>query len=109
MNEVIFEGFGVVITPWKLVGYLGLSLFGGRWLVQMIASHRNGKPTLPRFFWYMSVTGSLLLLLYFIFGKNDSVGVVSNLFPLTIALYNLFLDVRNEHFAEARIGTSTGS
>ena len=29
----------------------------------------------------MSISGSLLLLPYFIFGKNDSVGVLSNLFP----------------------------
>ena len=49
----------------------------------------------PRTFWYMSLVGSLLLLSYFIFGKNDSVGVLSNLFPASIAAYNLFLDTRN--------------
>ena len=27
MNEVIFQGFGVTVTPWKLVGYLGVILF----------------------------------------------------------------------------------
>jgi lipid-A-disaccharide synthase-like uncharacterized protein len=41
----------------------------------------------------MSTSGSVLLLLYFIFGKNDSVGILSNLFPLFIALYNLRLDI----------------
>jgi lipid-A-disaccharide synthase-like uncharacterized protein len=45
-------------------------------------------------FWYMSVTGSLLLLAYFTWGKNDSVGVLSNLFPALIAAYNLYLDLR---------------
>jgi len=30
-----------------------------------------------------------------IFGKNDSVGILSNLFPLAEALYNLSLDSRN--------------
>jgi lipid-A-disaccharide synthase-like uncharacterized protein len=34
-----------------------------------------------------------LLLAYFIFGKNDSVGILSHLFPLLIALYNLRLDI----------------
>ena len=61
----------------------------------MIASRRSGRPTLPRLFWYMSITGSLLLLSYFIFGKNDSVGILSNAFPLTVASYNLYLDFRS--------------
>jgi lipid-A-disaccharide synthase-like uncharacterized protein len=43
----------------------------------------------------MSISGSLLLLSYFIFGKNDSVGILSNLFPFTVASYNLYLDFRS--------------
>jgi lipid-A-disaccharide synthase-like uncharacterized protein len=95
VSQVIAQFFGVVITPWKLVGYLGVALFAGRWFVQLIASKRRGKPVLPRLFWYMSVSGSLLLLAYFVFGKNDSVGILSNLFPLFIAVYNLWLDVKH--------------
>lgn len=95
MNEVIGSYFGVTVTPWKLVGYLGVALFAGRWLVQVYASRARGRPTLPRVFWYMSVTGSLLLLAYFTFGKNDSVGILSNLFPAFIAGYNLYLDLRS--------------
>ncbi|HEY7138474.1 MAG TPA: lipid-A-disaccharide synthase N-terminal domain-containing protein [Methylomirabilota bacterium] len=94
MHDVIASYFGVTLTPWKLVGYLGLVLFTGRWLVQLYASRAEGKPTVPRMFWYMSVTGSLLLLAYFTWGKNDSVGVLSNLFPALIAAYNLYLDFR---------------
>lgn len=92
MNQVLLEFHGLVITPWKLVGYFGVGLFAGRWFVQMIASRLHGKPVLPRLFWYMSISGSTLLLAYFIFGKNDSVGILSNLFPMSVALYNLYLD-----------------
>ena len=94
MNEVLVEVYGLVITPWKLVGYTGVALFGSRWFLQVHASHRAGTPVVPRLFWIVSMTGSLLLLLYFIFGKNDSVGILSNLFPLFIAGYNLSLDLR---------------
>jgi lipid-A-disaccharide synthase-like uncharacterized protein len=94
MDQVIIEVFGAQVTPWKLVGYLGVFLFAGRWFVQVIASKRNGRPTMPRLFWYMSISGSLLLLSYFIFGKNDSVGILSNAFPLTVASYNLYLDFK---------------
>jgi lipid-A-disaccharide synthase-like uncharacterized protein len=92
MNEVLVVILGVTVTPWKIVGYLGVLLFAGRWLVQMVASKASRKPVVPTTFWYMSALGSILLLAYFIFGRNDSVGVLSNLFPLFVALYNLYLE-----------------
>jgi len=47
------------------------------------------KPIITRLFWIISLIGSILLLPYFIFGKNDSVGILSNLFPLFVAMCNL--------------------
>lgn len=92
MDNILWSFWGVTITPWKIVGYTGTILFTLRWVVQAVASRQAGKPTVPRLFWYMSIVGSLLLLLYFIFGKNDGPGIVSNLFPGILACYNLFLD-----------------
>lgn len=94
MNTVVATFLGIVITPWKLVGYLGVALFTGRWFVQMAASRVRGQPTVPLLFWYMSIAGSAACLAYFIFGKNDSVGILSNAFPFTVALYNLRLALR---------------
>jgi lipid-A-disaccharide synthase-like uncharacterized protein len=88
MDIAIVEVFDVVVTPWKLIGYLGVLLFAGRWVVQTIATGRRGEPAFPSAFWMMSMAGSGLLLIYFIWGKNDSVGVLSNLFPMAVALYN---------------------
>ena len=101
MNEVILQAFGVVVTPWKLVGYLGVLLFSGRWVIQVLYSRYYKRPVLPRLFWYMSISGSLALLSYFTFGKNDSVGILSNLFPALIASYNLYLDLRRRRAANA--------
>ena len=99
MNETLFQvqlfGHAWTTTPWKLIGYAGVLLFAGRWLVQIIASHRMRRSHLPLLFWYMSLSGSALLLSYFTFSdKNDSVGILSNLFPATIAAYNLILEKR---------------
>jgi lipid-A-disaccharide synthase-like uncharacterized protein len=94
MNDVIAVWFGVVVTPWKLIGYLGVFLFAGRWVVQVLATRKHGRPVIPRLFWSMSMLGSVLLLSYFIWGKNDSVGVLANLFPAAVAVYNLVMDVR---------------
>ena len=95
MNEVIGIAFGVVLTPWKIIGYLGVFLFAGRWVVQVIATRKHKRPVMPRLFWVMSVAGSALLLSYFIWGKNDSVGVLSNLFPAAVAVYNLVMDLKS--------------
>ena len=98
MNEQIvwLSGFGVHMTPWKLIGLTGALMFGGRWLVQFLASRRHGKPVIPRAFWYMSIVGSLMTLSYFLFSaKQDSVGVLQNLFPSFTALYSLYLDIKH--------------
>ena len=88
MDTPIAYVFDIVVTPWKLIGYLGVLLFAGRWVVQLLATQRSGEPAFPAAFWTMSIMGSSLLLAYFIWGKNDSVGVLSNLFPMAVALYN---------------------
>ena len=98
MNDQIvwLSGFGVHITLWKLIGLTGALMFGGRWLVQFIASRRMGKPVIPRAFWYMSIVGSLMTLSYFMFSaKQDAVGVLQNLFPSFTAIYSLYLDIRH--------------
>src|SRR5207342_3622060 len=98
MNQQILwlSGFGLHITLWKLIGYTGALMFGGRWLVQFVASKRYGKPVIPRAFWYMSLVGSVMTLAYFVFSsKQDSVGVIQNLFPAFTAAYSLYLDIRH--------------
>lgn len=103
MNAVISTMFGVVLTPWKIIGFVGVLLFAGRWFVQMLATRKHGRPVVPRTFWIMSVAGSVLLLSYFIWGKNDSVGVLSNLFPAGVAVYNLIMDIKSGQLARNRL------
>jgi len=99
MHSILVEVLGVQITGWKIVGYSGVLLFSARWFVQMWASRAARKPTLPVAFWLMSVAGSLACLSYFVYGKNDSVGVLSNLFPCGVAAYNLYLEVTHRRRA----------
>lgn len=97
MNTPIawLEWTGLHMSPWKIIGLTGALLFGGRWVVQFFASRRHGKPVIPRAFWYMSIAGSVMALSYFIFGKNDAVGVLQNLFPTFTAAYSLYLDIKH--------------
>jgi lipid-A-disaccharide synthase-like uncharacterized protein len=36
------EWTGLYLSPWKLIGLVGALMFGGRWLVQFVASRRQG-------------------------------------------------------------------
>lgn len=95
MDQALFDFQHVVITPWKLIGYLGAFIFTARWLVQLYYTKKLKRVVMPAAFWWLSVCGSGLLLSYFIFGKNDSVGILSNLFPAFVSVYNLIVDVRH--------------
>jgi len=101
MNEVLFNIHSIGVTPWKLVGYLGVFLFTSRWLVQLHATRKLGRVHMPTAFWWLSVAGSMLLVSYFTFGKNDSVGVLSNLFPAFVSVYNLVVDLRHRRDGQA--------
>ncbi len=96
------EWTGIHMSPWKIIGIVGTLMFGGRWLVQFVASKRHGKPVIPRLFWYMSIIGSLMTLSYFVFGKNDAVGILGNLFPAFTATYSLYLDIRHRGWKRDR-------
>ncbi|MEJ0087556.1 MAG: lipid-A-disaccharide synthase N-terminal domain-containing protein [Pseudomonadota bacterium] len=95
MKEVILVAFGITVTPWKLVGFLGALMFAGRWIIQALATRRHGKPTIPRSFWVISLAGSAMVTSYFIWGKNDAVGVLTNLLPASVAFYNLIMDIKS--------------
>jgi lipid-A-disaccharide synthase-like uncharacterized protein len=49
---------------WIVLGLVGQITFMGRFFIQWIASEKAGKSIIPIYFWYMSIVGSLLLLLY---------------------------------------------
>lgn len=86
---------GLYVIGWKLIGYIGVLMFGGCWLVQFIVFKCVGKFVILCLFWYMSVIGSLMMLSYFLFlVKQDLVGVLQNLFLVFIVLYSLYLDIK---------------
>ena len=64
--------------------------------MQLYYSRKHRRPVVPTVFWIMSITGSIFLLAYVPFGKNDSVGILSNLFPAGVAAYNLYLDITHK-------------
>jgi lipid-A-disaccharide synthase-like uncharacterized protein len=57
-------------TFWLTLGLLGNATFASRFLIQWVASERAGNSTIPTVFWYLSIAGSLILLIYAIHLRN---------------------------------------
>jgi hypothetical protein len=57
----------------------------------------------------LSLCGSVILLTYFAINLKDSVGVLQNLFPIGIAGYNLYLDVKSRRAVAAAPGAADAS
>lgn len=61
---------GFDVTLWTLIGFIGQGFFFSRFLVQWIASERRGQSVIPLSFWFFSLAGSVVLLLYGLHRKD---------------------------------------
>ena len=75
---------------WLAVGFVGQAFFSARFLVQWIASERVGRSIVPVAFWFFSIGGGLLLLIYAVY-RLDPVFMVGQAAGLLVYGRNLFL------------------
>jgi lipid-A-disaccharide synthase-like uncharacterized protein len=82
-------------TAWVVFGLFGQMLFAARMLIQWIASEKRRQPVIPVAFWWFSVLGGIMLVIYFT-QRRDIVGVLGQFLPLIIYLRNLYFIYRNK-------------
>lgn len=75
---------------WVLLGFAGQFMFTGRMLVQWIASERAKRSVVPPAFWWMSLCGSSLLIIYF-WWRVDVVGILGQATGWIVYIRNLWL------------------
>lgn len=75
---------------WTAVGLIGQTVFAGRFYVQWIASERAKKSIVPKSFWYLSIIGSFILLVYAIY-RQDIVFIIGQATGSSIYFRNLAL------------------
>ena len=81
------------------IGVIGNVIFQTRFLIQWVHSETKRKSELPPLFWWQSVVGSLILLLY-AFLRGDFVFLLSFIFAAVPAIRNLML-IRRQRTAVA--------
>ena len=87
--------FGIEWSVWKVIGWLGNGIFFSRFFVQWYATEKKRQVVVPLLFWWLSLTGSLLLLVYALH-KKDSVFIWAYLFPWVPYIRNIMIHYRHK-------------
>ena len=90
MNEMLES----LRNPWILLGFAGQAVFSLRFLVQWIESERAGRSVVPDAFWYLSIVGSMLLLVYALW-RRDLVFTLGQSMGFVVYARNLALRRRD--------------
>lgn len=77
-------------NPWILFGFLAQFIFFLRFVVQWLVSEREKKSVIPTGFWYLSIAGSLMILIYSI-KRGDIVFITASILNTLIYIRNIIL------------------
>ena len=92
VSALSFLPDSLVTNPEQLmivVGFAGQGLFAMRFIIQWLSSEKEAKSVIPIAFWYFSIGGGAVLLLYAIW-RQDPVIICGQGLGLFIYLRNLY-------------------
>lgn len=98
MIEAIQQWWAQVsgIDFWLLsLGFVAQAMFSMRFLIQWIVTERNQKSTVPELFWYFSIFGGLLLLLYGVL-RAEPIIILGQSMGVVIYARNLYFILREK-------------
>lgn len=75
---------------WKAIGYGGILTFGSRFFVQWLYSEKHKESKVPPIFWWQSIIGTVLCLMYAL-RQKDSVFMAGYIFNLIPYVRNIML------------------
>ena len=90
LGNYIYDIFVAKFDFWLAFGLIAQLAFAARFLVQWIASERAGKSVVPLAFWFFSICGGLLTLVYGLV-KREPVIIIGQLVSNIIYVRNLML------------------
>ncbi len=75
---------------WIALGFAAQAMFSMRFIVQWIATEKAKRSVIPMAFWYLSVSGGILLLTYAIH-RMDPVFIVGQAAGLFVYSRNIYI------------------
>jgi len=95
IGAYFYDVFVTRFDFWLAFGVIAQFMFGARFVLQWIASERAGRSVMPLAFWFFSMAGGALTLIYGL-ARRDGVIIVGQSLSLFIYLRNLTLIFREE-------------
>jgi lipid-A-disaccharide synthase-like uncharacterized protein len=98
LGTYLYDVFVTRFDFWLAFGIVAQLLFGARFVVQWVASERAGRSVMPLMFWFFSMGGGVLTLIYGI-ARRDGVIIIGQALSVFIYLRNLSLIFRERREA----------
>lgn len=95
-----YEIFVTRFDFWLVFGIGAQLVFGSRFILQWIASEREGRSVMPLSFWFLSILGGLMTLVYG-FVRKEPVIIIGQALSTIIYARNLVLIFRERRRARA--------
>ncbi|RIK98161.1 MAG: hypothetical protein DCC74_05275 [Proteobacteria bacterium] len=85
----LHDVFVIQFDGWVALGFVAQAFFTMRFVVQWIASERARKSIIPVAFWFFSIGGGVLLLIYALY-RRDPVFIAGQAFGLLVYFRNVY-------------------
>ena len=104
LGAYFYDVFVARFDFWLLFGLVAQVLFGARFIVQWIASERAGRSVMPLAFWFFSMAGGLMTLVYGLV-RREPVIIFGQAVAIVIYLRNLMLIFRERRGEQPAAGS----
>ena len=94
LGNYLYDIFVAKFDFWLAFGLVAQLSFAARFIVQWITSERAGKSVVPMAFWFCSMGGGLMTLVYGIV-KREPVIILGQALATVIYIRNIMLIVKN--------------
>jgi lipid-A-disaccharide synthase-like uncharacterized protein len=101
ISAIFYDAFVSKFDFWLVFGVIAQLLFAGRFLVQWIVSEKEGKSVIPMAFWFFSIGGGLMTLIYGLV-KREPVIILGQAVATVIYVRNIMLIVKERRGASPR-------
>ena len=94
LGNYLYDVFVAKFDFWLAFGLIAQLFFTARFLVQWISSERAGKSVVPMAFWFFSMGGGLMTLIYGVV-KREPVIILGQGLATFVYVRNIMLIVKN--------------
>jgi lipid-A-disaccharide synthase-like uncharacterized protein len=95
VGEYLYDVFVTRFDLWLVFGLLAQLVFTARFLVQWLASEKAGRSVVPMAFWFLSIVGGTMTLVYGI-QRREPVIIMGQTLSIFIYIRNVMLIYKNK-------------